>query len=238
MAEKKERKERRLGWQYKCIACKPHRGGHSTRLAEREKTRKNALRVHNHRRRRVTKATIHYIQCVRWYNWRRREELSLFFSRERVAGAAAAAAAAAFRHFLSFSPPPLLFWAMPCEKRKRARLSGNDDERGATATNVLARFSSTPKNKEKAGEGTFSRAGNKAKLLRKHWDISYCRTGKSIIVSETIPAKRADLRNDFVWGHAASTYTTRPRMHACNAIKLGELLARTYKQEKKTKSET
>ncbi len=52
-----------------------------------------------------------------------------------------------------FLPPPFLFWAMPCEKRKRARLSGNDDERGATATNVLARFSSTPKNKEKAGEG-------------------------------------------------------------------------------------
>ena len=117
-----------------------------------------------------------------------------------------------------FLPPPFLFGAMPCEKRKRARLSGNDDERGATATIVLARFSSTPKNKEKAGEGrAFSRAGNKAKLLRKHWNISYCRTGKSLIVSETIPAQRADLRNDFVWGHAASTYTTRGRAcMSCN----------------------
>ena len=121
---------------------------------------------------------------------------------------------------------------MPCEKRKRARLSGNDDERGATATNVLARFSSKPKNKEKDGEGSFRRAGNKAKLLRKHWDISYCRTGKSIIVSETIPVQRADLRHDFVWGHAASTYATRPRMHACHAIKLGVLHARIVQKRK------
>ena len=102
-----------------CMQAQPRRAFDTSRGEREREKKKNALRVHNNRRRRVTKATIHYIQRVRWYNWRRREEFSLFFSRERVAGAAAAAAApagAAFRHFLSSPPLPFLGHAMRKEK--------------------------------------------------------------------------------------------------------------------------